>query len=440
MRLVLAAVAVCSLAACVVNVQPQAQMCTEPAPTGHAGDSLTYHHDVEPILASRCMRCHTAGGPAPFPLDSYAAVFTQKDAVKGAVSARVMPPWPPARCCHAYANSDALTDDELATVTGWIDQGALEGTPPAQPVVPLRRTLDRVDVQLAMPSAYTPKPKAGYTDDTRCFLLDWPMKETVYVTGLDIKPGYAPQMHHALVLTASADDVKRLQQLDDADEGEGWSCPGGLLGAFKDGLGGSFFEAEQFANGLGHEIDPTDKVVLTMHYAPPASGGFQPDQSAVMLRFQTQPTQKITTLSIFDPAWLAGGMFIPANKVTTVSYADEFSQYNGGKGFVMHSVNLHMHERGKTGQVAVLRKDGSRECLLQIDNWDHAHQGDYQLAEDVKLYPGDRLLLSCTFDNTAGHQKIVNGQLEKPHDLNWAEDQEMCAGFVTASELLPSGG
>ncbi len=422
------------LPACVVNVQPKAQLCAEQTPDAGAGAGLTYHHDVEPILAARCQRCHSAGGPAPFPLTQYSDVYLQKDAVRAAVSSRVMPPWPPARCCNSFANSDALTDGELATVLAWVDQGALEGPVEGPPPTPLRRTLDRVDLTLTMPEPYLPHARSGTTDDTRCFLLDWPMKETVYVTGLDIAPGVAAQMHHALVLTASADDAKRLKVLDAADDGPGWSCPGGLLGAFKDGLGGSFFEAEQFANGLGHEVLPTDKVVLQMHYSPPASGSFAADRTSVLLRTQTAPTERLTTLSVFDPAWLAGSMSIPANKVTTVTYADEFSQYAGGRGFVMHSVNLHMHERGKSGQVAVLRKDGTRECLLQIDNWDHAHQGDYQLAEDTTLAPGDRLLISCTFDNTAAHQKVVNGQLEKPRDLNWAEDQEMCVGFVTASE------
>ncbi len=423
------------LSACVVNVQPKAQLCTEPAATGDAGTGLTFHHDVEPILAARCQRCHVANGPAPFPLTAYSDVVAQQTAVRAAVTSRVMPPWPPARCCNVYASSDALSDDELATVVAWLDQGASEGVQLGPPPTPLRRTLDRVDLTLTMPEAYTPKPPAGGTDDTRCFLLDWPMEQTVYVTGVDIKPGVAAQMHHALVLTASKDDVTRLKQLDAADDGPGWSCPGGLLGAFKDGLGGSFFEAETFANGLGHEVLPTDRLVLTMHYSQPATGAFQPDQTSVLLRTQTTPTQRLTTLSVFDPAWLAGSLQIPANQVTTVSYADEFSQYNGGKAFAMHSVNLHMHERGKTGQVAVLRKDGTRECLLQIDNWDHAHQGDYQLAHDVTLQPGDRLLISCTFDNTASHQKLVNGQLEKPRNLTWAEDQEMCVGFVTASEL-----
>ena len=407
--------------------------------TGDAGpDAVTYHQSVEPILAQRCTRCHSTGGPAPFPLDQYSDVYLEKDALRAAVASRVMPPWPPARCCHPYANSDALTDDEQATVLAWVDQGAVEGPSTGMSWAPVKRTLDRVDLTVSMKEPYTPKPAAGTTDDTRCFLLDWPMKQTVYVTGLDIKPGVAAQMHHALVFTAAADDVKRLKQLDSADQGPGWACPGGLIGAFKDGLGGSFFEAELFANGLGYEVDPSDQLVLQMHYSPPASGALITDQTSVQLRFQTEPTQKLTTLSIFDPAWVAGGMSIPANKVTTVSYADEFSQYNGGKGFVMHSVNIHMHERGKSGQVAVIRKDGTRDCLLQIDNWDHAHQGDYQLAQDVNLNPGDRLLVSCTFDNTAAHQKIVNGQLEKPRDLNWAEDQEMCVGFITSSEMISS--
>src|SRR5262249_17436093 len=102
--------------------------------------------------------------------------------------------------------------------------------------------------------------------------------------------------------------------------------------------------------------------------------------------------------------------------------------------FMLYAVNLHMHERGSHGQVTIIRDNGDRECLLQIDDWNHDAQGDYQFTEPKRLEKGDRLLVSCSFDNTAGHQKRRFGVPETPRDLNWGESEEMCVAFVSATQ------
>ena len=47
-------------------------------------------------------------------------------------------------------------------------------------------------ITLTMPSAYTPKAKAGATDDYRCFLLDPNLAEDAYATSASIVPGARP--------------------------------------------------------------------------------------------------------------------------------------------------------------------------------------------------------------------------------------------------------
>jgi hypothetical protein len=96
-----------------------------------------------------------------------------------------------------------------------------------------------------------------------------------------------------------------------------------------------------------------------------------------------------------------------------------------------------MHERGRKGQIAILRANGNRECLLQVDNWHYGWQGEYRFTEPKTLSKGDQILVECHFDNTAANQKLVNGVPESPHMLNWGEDQEMCIGFVMATETSP---
>jgi hypothetical protein len=382
-------------------------------------------------MARKCMSCHREGGNAPMPLTTFEQVSALKTVVRDAVETRRMPPWPPAPCCAEYEHPAALTTEERRLILSWVDEGAAEGTAAPAPQIPARATL-AADVTLTMPEAYTPVATVN-SEDTRCFLLEASFTETRYVTGIDILPGVREQMHHSLVLTVASSDVKKLQDLDAQSAEPGWSCPGGLLGSIKSGLGGSFFEPQRF-EGRGFRVDPGDRVVLTMHYSLPASGGFRPDVTSVQLRTQLEPVTPIVTLSVYNPGWLVGGMPIPAESTDTrYSWADAPGRLAGAATFDLHAVNLHMHERGKKGGVWILREDGARECLLQIDRWDHAWQGDYRLAKPVRLGPRDRLVVDCEFENTARTQRVIDGVRQTPRLLNWGEDQEMCVGFVTAT-------
>lgn len=414
-----------------VDVQPRAEFCTTNDPPT-ATSTPTWHGEIAPLFVAKCMTCHQPGGNGPMPLTTYEQVAPLAAAIRETTHARRMPPWPPAPCCAEYRDSLALTDAQLGLVAAWVDAGAPRGvgaerTPPPRPALP------GADTTLEMPEPYTPSAPEGGTDDTRCFLLDVPWSEVRYVTGIDIAPGVKAQMHHSLVLTTAAADVARLKALDDAAPGPGWSCPGGLVGFIKSGLGGSFFEPQQF-EGRGFRVDPGDKVILTMHYSLPSSGAFEADRTKVILRTQGEPVPAIITLSSFNPSWLVGAMPIAPNATdVTYSYAEEPGRYAGGRAFDVLAVNLHMHERGTKGGVWILREKGERDCLLQIDRWDHDWQGDYRLAVSKRLGPKDRLLVECHFENTDATQRVVGGVKQPVRWLNWGEDQEMCVGYATVA-------
>lgn len=429
------AVALLALCAgCPVDLQPAAQECTLAAGTLDAGPGMTWHRDIAPIFAARCMGCHEGAGPGPLKLTTFSEVVAAKAVVHRAIEERHMPPWPPAACCAEFRHSAALSPEELGKVHAWFETGTMEGVMAAPPPVAKRGQLPRVDLTVAMSEAYLPRP-TGSNDETRCFLLDWPETQTRFVTGLNILPGVPGQMHHAIVFVAGPQDVKTLKATDAAAAGLGWPCPGGVLGSFKSALGGSTYEATEYDPGLGHEVNPGDQLVLQMHYSAPGLGDFQPDKSAVQLRFQSEATKRLATLMVYNPSWLVPlGLRIKAGETITYSYADEPSRWAGGKPFTLHSVSIHMHERGVKGQVAILRKDGTRECLLQIDDWDHMWQGDYTFAKVKRLEKGDRLLVSCTFNNSDENQKLVRGVRQPARELDWSEEEEMCLAFITASQ------
>ena len=141
--------------------------------------------------------------------------------------------------------------------------------------------------------------------------------------------------------------------------------------------------------------------------------------------------------AVMNPLWLVGDtMSIPAHEPDAWNWFSwDPTALTRNKPFAIYSVNIHMHELGTIGRLAIVRADGSSECLLNITNWDFDWISEYWLDEPVILEPGDELFVECHWDNTAGNQKIVDGELETPHDIAWGTDQEMCAAVVAGVEV-----
>jgi hypothetical protein len=395
-------------------------------------DVPTWEGEIHALTEARCNTCHSEGGVGPMPFETYEQAAPWAEVMALATLERTMPPWPPVDCCRPLQHALALTADEIAAFDAWARGGAPEGDPAdyVEPEIPVRG-LPRVDLTVSMAEAYTPSPQDGTTDETRCFLLDWPEDGRAYVTGLDVRPGTPDQVHHALLLVASPLSVPALQLQDSASPGPGWSCPGGVVWGATGWIGGwsPGWTARVMPPGTGQKVAAGSKLILTVHYSLTDPPGL-PDRTEVVLMLDDQVDSELTALSVYDPLWLAGGMKIEAGgRDVRVSHRS-----HPLKDKVVVGVNLHMHERGSRGSVGIVRADGSRECLLQIDDWDHEWQGDYLLEEPVALGRRDALWVECHFDNTEGNQRVVDGRAERPRDLNWAEDEEMCVAFVTARD------
>lgn len=394
----------------------------------------TWHADVRPIVEGRCMRCHDEGGLGPFPLTTRDEVLDRADDVRAAILDRIMPPFPPAACCRPYANDPSLTPAQRAVVTTWLDGEAAAGDPEdvGAPLPPVGE-LPRIDLVVEMPEPYTPAPVAG-TDDTRCFLLDAFERDTS-VVGVGVVPGARALVHHALVLVSDPRQVPALQDADDAAEGAGFPCPGGVVwDGYRDWLGGwsPGWDGTTTPDGFGHKVKAGDRVLLTVHYSIHDGVEPEPDRTAVALMLDDDVEGELLSVAVFDGRWPFAGLPIPKDQ-DDVRFAVQFDPtdlVSPGKPLTAFAANLHMHERGKSGILGVRRADGAEDCLIQIDDWDHAWQGDYTFAAPIELSPDDQLVLECVFDNTGANQ--IPGQASR--DLNWAEDQEMCVAFVTVAK------
>jgi hypothetical protein len=404
-----------------------------------AASGPTYHADVAPIVASKCASCHADGGIAPFSLSTFGEIAAVKELVRAAVSDRSMPPWLAADGCNEYAHDGSLTDEQIATITGWIDAGAPEGTPAQQAPSDEATGLSRVDLTLGMNAPYTAKESP---DEYRCFLIDWPNDAPSFVTGFEIKPGEARTVHHVIAFLIPPDRAAQYEELDASEEGPGYTCfggPGGgndmevgWLGSWAPGGRGGDFPA-----GTGIEVLPGSKIALQLHYN--SANGQLPDQTSIDLKIDPTVAKRAHWQFFTNIAWVLGnGMEIPAGE-TDVKHEFAFDPtgfISDGNPFVIHSVGLHMHTRGTSATLSVEPGAGGDACLLDIPSWDFHWQGTYDLAKPHLFSPGDRLKIECHWDNSAANQPIVDGKPAMPEDLAWGEgtNDEMCLGALYIAE------
>jgi hypothetical protein len=370
------------------------------APTPAAPD---YWHDVKPILDARCAACHTAEGIAPFPILTYRDAASSALLIQAAVSSRKMPPWPPNDCCQQYRHDRSLSPAEIETILRWIDAGTPEGdpqgAPPSIPVVP--PMLSRVDVSLRMPEAFVPVAQVE-TGELRCFLIeDWPFDTDKLVTGVDVRPGNRAIVQHVIVQTVGAGDLAQLRSRQGLDGRPGFDCRdlpdeihlGGAIGSWTPGQTPS----ESPEGVVGVPVPAHSQIMLQVQYDV-RNGVTTPDQTEIDFQLADTVKHPVNTMVVANP--------------TLITH---------GQSFHVLSVSLDTHFLGSSGRIAVHRKGGPWDCLLDIPRWDYHWAGYYELVEPVRVDPGDTLYVECHWDGTAASQKA----------------DDMCAGVLLYTDTWP---
>lgn len=412
--------------------------CSDGGGPSSNGDGPTYVSDIQALMAAKCVDCHTEGGIGPFPLRTYEQVTAVKGAVATSVKDRIMPPWLAAPGCADYAGDFSLSDEQIAMIGAWVDNGAPMGDPSAapNPVEKTRLTLSRVDRELSLPVPYTPK---AFPDDYRCFFLDWPATETEYISGYGVEPGNSAIVHHVIGYMIPPGSISIFQTLDDADPEPGWPCfgtPGGegpgsatwIAGWAPGGLG------EDFPEGTGIEIPVGAKLVVQMHYNSEDMNP-APDQTKIVVKIDKTVTKRGAIMPFADFSWvMQKTMDIPAHSTdvvhsltqdpTTLVSLLTGGALSGNKPLTLYDAGMHMHTLGTRGSTRIERADGSRECMVDIPRWDFNWQSPFRFAAPKVVNPGDKVFLECHWDNPGNK------------DVNWGEStsDEMCLGVYYVTE------
>jgi len=162
-----------------------AAQAQSPAPSsGQAG--VTFTKEVAPIFQRSCQNCHRPGAIAPMSLLTYQDARPWARSIKQKVVNREMPPWHIDRTIGItkFKDDPSLSDQEIATITKWVDSGAPMGDPAD---LPKSREFSELgqwyigtpDIIVTMDKPYV-LPATG-PDNIVDVLVDPGLKEDIYI-------------------------------------------------------------------------------------------------------------------------------------------------------------------------------------------------------------------------------------------------------------------
>lgn len=423
---ILAGFIICSILVAVTSLGDAPRAASNP--TGNPArkraqsGAPTFNKEVAPIFQKHCQSCHHPGDIAPFSLMTYKEARPWAQAIREQVILRKMPPWKPQPGCGDFKDARGLSNEEIQTLTAWVDGGAPEGNAsdlPAPLEFPDGWPLGDPDTVVAMETDYAPPVNQG--DIYRCFSVSTSLRGDRFLSGIDTRPGNRRIVHHVV---AYADRTGKSAQLDASDPGPGYTCFGGagfdeaeFVAGWTPGSRGFFA-----ADGTGIRLPKDARVVIQVHYHPSEEG--QSDRTELGLYFAKRPvTRRVDFQAVVNTSFAIP----PGAKRHEVT-----GQFNvpASQDWRLAGVLPHMHLLGREIKLEMTRPGEQPQCLINIPDWDFNWQGNYLFKDPVALPAGTRLRLSCIFDNSTDNPRNPNNP---PQTVRWGEatTDEMAVALIS---------
>ncbi|MEM6293072.1 MAG: hypothetical protein AAGA54_17480 [Myxococcota bacterium] len=402
--------------------------------------AVTWSDDVRTIVANNCTTCHFTGGSTPFAFETYEEVSNASAAILDAVSSGRMPPWPADPSCRTYVDERTVSEDDIATLQAWVDEGLAEGEPTE--AIEIEPVVFEPTMSMTASEAYTPQ-LGSEGDDYRCIILDADFDVDTWVTGATVEPD-TEAVHHVILYAVAAAQVPEIEALDAAEDGVGYGCFGGPVptpGGMEGMMGGASLAnniASWVPGALPLEMPPNtgrpiaagSKLVMQMHYSA-VGGEAMPDLTQMQLRTTTEPPAFVERTLPFANL----GIDIPAGSADA-TFTKTFTNWSDSPA-TLTSMAGHMHLLG-TKIEASITGGGDDVCGLSIPSWDFDWQLSYRFPDDARVVvgPGESVELTCSYDNSTANQPIVDGVQLEPQDVQWGEGSldEMCLMYGTIVE------
>ncbi len=396
-----------------------------------AANEVTFHKDVEPLFQTHCQNCHRPGEAAPMSLLKYEDARKWGAAIKEAVALRKMPPWFADSTHGQFINDRRLSEEQIATITRWVDTGKKEGDAKDAPK-PLTFAdgwaMGKPDAVVEMPNAFDVPAKG--TVDYVYVVVPSGFTEDKWVKTVEVRPGDRSVVHH-IVMFVRPPGVKYLTMAkpgvpfsppreDNAerrpDTGKGQFQFAGaveMIGVYVPG--GLPFEVRP---GQARFIPKGSDIMFQIHYT--ANGKATADKSRIGFIFANEPPKERVVNTFISNV----NLHIPPMTADHEVHA-RVTLYEDA---TVQSFFPHMHVRGKSMEYRATYPSGETETLFNLPKYDFNWQLTYFLKQPKLLPKGTVIDCITHFDNSPNNP----ANPDPKSDVYWGEQtwEEMLAGFL----------
>jgi hypothetical protein len=311
---------------------------------------------------------------APMSLRSYNEARPWAKAIKEKVSKREMPPWFADPAHGEFLNNPSLTEEEIATIVSWVDQGAVRGNPKDMPEYPeftegwQKGVPDEV---ILLPEV---KVSANGPDIFPNLMFKANVDESRWIQSVEIRPSNREVAHHVVIF----------------QNGFGGAMGGNfnVLGTWAVGT-----EPSVYPEGMGRYIKNDQTLMANMHYHP--NGTATTDVTKIGLYYGDGELKHEINATL-------GGSFgfrIPAGAANHT----EVESWDVKNDIKVISLFPHMHLRGKAMTFTAVYPDGRKEILLDVPKYSFDWQLFYYPTEPIIVPAGSKIEITAVWDNSEGN-------------------------------------
>ncbi|MGQ0737156.1 MAG: hypothetical protein ACT4QD_26355 [Acidobacteriota bacterium] len=357
----------------------------------------TFTKDIAPILQEKCEACHRPDSIGHMSLRSYQEVRPWVRSIRDRVSRRQMPPWHIDKTVgiQQFKNDRSLSDDQLATILRWIDQGSPQGDPrdlppekiwPTEQIWQVAPTYGQSEPDLIVRS--TPwTQKTGANDTWWMPIVETGLTEPRWVRAVEVRPSTVKGRkitHHA-----NAD----LLQIDpDAPSAE---MTPGRFSEWAVGKGPELIRPDS-----GMLMLPGSRIAWDIHF----SDGGEDITDSIELGIYFYPKgqePKYRQHLIRMGRTGVGAVDIPPN---TIQFTEVYFPLR--QAARIESFQPHMHLRGKAMTMEAVLPNGRTVVLSHVPEFSFNWHAAYVYADDAApLLPrGTLIKIKAWHDNTAANK------------------------------------
>jgi mono/diheme cytochrome c family protein len=339
---------------------------------------IDYATEIAPILAEKCVTCHTQGGMGPFAMNSYDVIKGFSPMIREVLRTKRMPPYHSDNHGAIWTDDMRLKDAQIKSIVNWIEAGSPRGAgkdplPDAAKPAP-KWPLGEPDVIVKLPTFDVPATGVvDYQDRSVATNLTegkW-LKATAWANA-------SPTVHHAL--------AGYIPTVNPNGRGFSWNV---ALGGYGPGGAPNLTPAD-----TGIYLPAGGSYAWQMHYTP--VGKPTTDMTEVGYYFyKEQPKYILRQASITDFS-----IEIPAGEGRHMETAYLEFPHDAE----VFGVQPHCHSRCYSTKLRIRYPDGTEKVLLNQPRYYFSWQREYHFKEMLEVPKGSLLIADYVYDNSEANK------------------------------------